>query len=62
MNAKNSHRLETSSSRTTSRSQQLSNSNTVSNISELKTEEERIAAMFKLGADHWEQQQQEMAK
>lgn len=27
-----------------------------------QTEEERIAAMFKLGADQWAQQQQEMAK
>ena len=62
VNAKNSHRLETSSVKADGKSQQHSKSTTVSNISELKTEDERIAAMFKLGADHWEQQQQEMAK
>lgn len=27
-----------------------------------QNEEERIAAMFKIGADQWAQQQQEMAK
>ncbi len=27
-----------------------------------QTEEQRISAMFKMGADQWAQQQQEMAK
>ena len=61
VNAKNSHRVEASSIKANGKSQQHNSSTPVSNISELKTEDERIAAMFKLGADHWEQQQQEMA-
>ncbi|MCJ1310825.1 hypothetical protein MMC25_004492 [Agyrium rufum] len=32
-----------------------------SNLSETQTEEERIAAVLQMGADQWEQQQQEMA-
>ena len=57
-NAKNSHRIETSQPRSITKMQP----NDISHMSTLQTEEERIAAMFKLGADQWEQQQQEMAQ
>ena len=62
LNAKNSHRSETQPSKSSGKNQGSDVSNGTMNFTELKTEEERIAAMFKLSNDQWEQQQQEMAK
>ena len=56
-NAKNFHRQEASVTK-------LSPSSTPTGaaMSGAHNEEEKIAAMFKLGADQWVQQQEEMAK
>lgn len=57
-NAKNSHRLEAPAAKNPSSN--APSGATVMNGAQ--NEEERIAAMFKMGADQWAQQQQEMAK
>lgn len=57
-NAKSSHRPEAPATKNSS-------SNAPSGATAMngaQNEEERIAAMFKMGADQWAQQQQEMAK
>lgn len=56
--AKNSHRLEAPT--TNQSSSNATDGRT--GMNETQTEEESIAAMFKMGADQWAQQQQEMAK
>ena len=61
VNARNSHRSELSSLKSGGKSQ-TNISSEISNFAELKTEEERIAAMFQLSNQQWEQQQQEMAQ
>ena len=56
-NAKSSRRSEASTAKPSS-------STAATGLAEMngaQTEEERIAAMFKMGADQWAQQQQEMA-
>ena len=57
-NAKNIHRSEAATSKP------LSNAagNELNAMIGAQTEEDRVAAMFKMGADQWAQQQQEMAK
>ena len=62
VNARNSHRSDLSSSKPGGKSQTNNGSSEISNFAELKTEEERIAAMFQLSNQQWEQQQQEMAQ
>ena len=62
MNAKNTHRSENISSKPSSSGRMAVTSNNTMNVLELHTEEERMAAVLKMGADQWEQQQQEMAK
>ena len=57
-NAKNSHRIEPPI--TKSLSSTSPSGATALNVAQ--NEEERIAALFKMGADQWVQQQQEMAK
>lgn len=57
-NAKNSHRSEASAIKQTS----TSTTNGTPPMNAAQTEEQRVAAMFKMGADQWAQQQQEMAK
>ncbi len=57
-NAKNSHRLEASVTKPSSSN--APNGATV--MIGAQNEDERIAAMFKMGADQWLQQQEEMAK
>lgn len=59
-NAKNSHRSE-NASKANGKHSSAKPPNTYTNVSELQTEEERVAAVLKMGADQWEQQQQEMA-
>ncbi|MCJ1477908.1 hypothetical protein MMC13_006582 [Lambiella insularis] len=61
VNAKNTHRSEAMAPRTNGRGLNRQSPNTVSNVSELQTEEEREAAVLKMAAEQWEQQQQEMA-
>lgn len=57
-NAKNSHRLEAPATKNSS----LNVPSGATAMNGAQNEEERIAAMFKMGADQWVQQQQEMAK
>ena len=57
-NAKQTQRIETSAVRTPS-SIPLS---APTGMSSAQTEEQRVAAMFKIGADQWAQQQLDMAK
>lgn len=57
-NAKNSHRLEASSTKPVS-SMMGSGSTAVNGA---QTEEEKMNAVLQMGADQWAQQQQEMAK
>ncbi|KAL8729414.1 MAG: hypothetical protein Q9166_004744 [cf. Caloplaca sp. 2 TL-2023] len=59
-NAKNSHRTDTAAGNPAT-SKRAETSNGLSDMNGARTEEEKIAAMFKLGADQWAQQQQEMA-
>lgn len=61
VNAKNTHRSEALATRANGRGQSTQRPNNGLNVSELQTEEEREAAVLKLAADQWEQQQQEMA-
>lgn len=56
--ARNSHRQETHS---TNLAASISTSPSVA-VSGAQTEEEKIQAMFKMGADQWAQDQQQMAK
>ena len=62
VNAKNTHRSENLATKTHPKGQAATFPKTMENVSELQTEEERMAAVLKMGADQWEQQQQEMAK
>ena len=61
-NAKGSHRNEASASKSTNQLKSTSGPQTILEVNGAQTEEQRIAMMFKQGADHWEQQQQAMAK
>ena len=58
--AKNTHRSEMSSSKSAPKA--VPGPSSLSNVDGDQTEEQKIAAMFKMGADHWEKQQQHMAK
>ncbi|KAL9603968.1 MAG: hypothetical protein Q9179_002030 [Wetmoreana sp. 5 TL-2023] len=60
-NAKTSHRIDAAAVSSASTSQQADGPNGLSDMNGAQTEEEKIAAMFKLGADQWAQQQREMA-
>jgi len=62
VNARNSARTEVSISKPAIQGKGTSSSMRLSDMNGAQTEEERIAAMFKAGADQWAQQQQEMAK
>jgi len=57
-NAKNSHRSEAPVTQQTSSNP----ANGLTPMNGAQTEEQRVAAMFKMGADQWAQQQQQMAK
>ena len=57
-NAKNSHRQEAGNTKLTG----TASANGMTAMHGAQTEEERIAAMFRMGADDWAQQQQHMAK
>lgn len=61
-NARNTHRTEASILKAPTQGKGLVASNGFADTNGTQTEEDRIAAMFKQGADQWEQQQQEMAK
>jgi protein MPE1 len=58
--AKNSHRTETHSSSTTT-GKVATGTHGAAAMDKAVTEEERIAAMFQMGADQWEEQKQHMA-
>jgi protein MPE1 len=55
-NAKNSHRAEGSTMKPSS-----TPAAALASMNGAQTEEEKVAAMFKMGADQWAQQQQEMS-
>ena len=57
-NAKSSHRMEAITTKTASSSYTTE----LVAMNGAQTEEQKVAAMFKVGADQWAQQQQEMAK
>lgn len=57
-NAKNTHRSEMPAAKAASDTAVKG----LNAMNGAQTEEERLAAMFKMGADQWAQQQQEMAK
>lgn len=57
-NAKNVHRSEAPVTKPTT----TTVGKGMNAMNRAQTEEERVAAMFKMGADQWAQQQQEMAK
>ena len=57
-NAKNVHRMEAPATKPSS----FNAPTGATAMNGAQNEEERIAAMFKMGADQWAQQQQEMAK
>ena len=59
-NAKNINRSENNSSR--ANTQATTDPSSLSNVNGTQTEEQKIEAMFKMGADQWAQQQQHMAK
>jgi len=61
-NSKNSHRVETSGSKTVKQSKTTSGPQQVSDMNVAQTEEEKIAAMFQTSKNQWDVQQQEMAK
>ncbi|KAL8700880.1 MAG: hypothetical protein Q9224_000763 [Gallowayella concinna] len=60
-NAKNSHRTDTAAGVLGGFGSKAEAPNGLSDMNGAQTEEEKIAAMFRLGADQWAQQQQEMA-
>ncbi|KZF20107.1 DWNN-domain-containing protein, partial [Xylona heveae TC161] len=59
VHARNAGRVEAQATKPTSQAPAASSA--AAEMDNAQTEEERIAAMFKAGADQWEQQQQEMA-
>lgn len=61
MNAPISNRPEPTYSKSNRRVGSPKNTSAL-NITDLQTEEERIAAVLKIGADHWEKQQEAMAQ
>ncbi|KAA6413408.1 MAG: retinoblastoma-binding [Lasallia pustulata] len=60
-NAKNTHRTEVSMAKVPAQGKGTAVPNGLADTNGAQTEEDRIAAMFRQGADQWEQQQQEMA-
>ena len=62
VNARNSTRTEVPISKPAIQGKGISSSTGLSDMNGAQTEEEKIAAMFRAGADQWAQQQQEMAK
>lgn len=59
-NAKNSYRIEQTN--TPASAPKTSALNGAATMDKAQTEEERIAAMFQVDGDQWEQQKQHMAK
>ncbi|KAI9848411.1 MAG: hypothetical protein M1837_000206 [Sclerophora amabilis] len=62
VNALNTSRAEKPAMKQANQPNPQNASNATSDLSTAQTEEERIAAMFKAGAEQWDQQQQEMAQ
>lgn len=61
-NSKNSHRAERPTSKSASKGKGQDVSLGLPVIDETQSEEQRIAAVMKIGADQWAQDQVEMAK
>lgn len=59
--AKNSHRTEVPASSATMIKTGGGSAGGASAMDRAQTEEERIAAMFQMGADQWEEQKQQMS-
>jgi len=62
VNALNSSRIEKPTSKPALPGKKTGSPNGTAGGNETQTEEEKIAAMFKAGAEQWDKQQQEMAK
>ena len=62
VNALNSSRIEKPTSKPAVAGKKPGSPNGATGGSEAQTEEEKIAAMFKAGAEQWDKQQQELAK
>lgn len=61
-NSKNSHRAEASIAKNTPYGKISDTKLRLADFNSEQTEDQKIAAMFKLSADQWSQQQLEMAK
>jgi protein MPE1 len=62
VNALNSSRIEKSTSKPAVPGKKPGSPIATTGGTEAQTEEEKIAAMFKAGAEQWDKQQQELAK
>jgi protein MPE1 len=62
VNALNSSRIEKPTSKPAVPGKKPGSPNATTGGTEAQTEEEKIAAMFKAGAEQWDKQQQELAK
>lgn len=62
VHALNNSRAEKPVSKPAVQGKAVETTNAVSDMDKAQTEEEKIAAMFKAGAEQWDKQQQEMAK
>lgn len=61
-NPKNSSRADSSLSKANTQGKLSDKVATSSDLSNSQTEEQKIAAMFKMGAEQWAEQQQEMSQ
>lgn len=61
-NAKNVHRTDVTVGGATSATQAVGRVTALTDMDAAQSEEDRIAAVLKLGADQWAQQQQDMAQ
>lgn len=61
-NAKTSYRADATAASSVPLNKQMEATRGLSDMNGAQTEDEKIAAMFRLGADQWAQQQVEMAK
>jgi protein MPE1 len=62
VSAKNAHRSETATGAGAGGGQEHTSGSDVARVANLQSEEERTAAVLKMGAEQWEKQQQKMAR
>lgn len=61
-NSKNSHRAEPTKTKVVSKGKVTNTPTVLPAQDDTLTEEQKMAAVLKMGADQWEEQQKEMAK